>query len=408
MDKVVLCSTVAVCSTLLYAGAAHAAGPGFSGLFAAANNAETVDANPAGMVRLAGTQMTGQGALVIDFSKFKVDEDVTTVEGGNPEDPAPALAPSFYYSHQYNENWWYGFSANIPLGFGANDGREWAGRYYSDEFSLVFISLNPTVAYKVNENLSLGAKLRIMYTDSSVLTQVNNDLTEQGIEDGKLEASAGGVGYGYALNALYSFSDDTRVGLSYNSEISTDMDTTVDFHNVRRPDAVLQRLQSQTIEVGSKVPMVVGAGIYHRLDNDWELTWDAVWVEFSKFGATSVHLEDDTLEAPDGNFNNFFVSSVGVTWPINSRITGAAGGFWMESPVDNADRSFAIAVDEMMGVGAGFTYQLDNGNDYELELNVIDSGSAPIDTGPAPVKGQVAGESKDHYSMVISLAYNWR
>jgi long-chain fatty acid transport protein len=408
MKKVVSCTTLAVVSTLSYSGESHASGPGFSGLFAAANNAETVDANPAGMVRLADTQMTLQGALVQDFSRFKVDEDVTTVEGGNPDKPAPALAPSFYYSHQYNEDWWLGFSVTIPLGFGANNGRQWAGRYYSDEFSLVYVAVNPTVAYKVNDNLSLGAKLRIMYTDSKVLTQVNNDLTDRGLEDGKLEASASGVGFGYALSALYSFTDDTRVGLSYNSQVSTDLDTAVDFHNVRRPDAVIQRLQSQTIEVGSKVPAVVGAGVYHRLDNDWELTWDAIWVEFSKFGATSVHLDEETLEAPDGNFKNFFVSSVGVTWPISSRMRGAAGGFWMESPVDNADRSFAISVDEMMGVGGGYTYRLDDGNDYELELNVIDTGSAPIDTGPSIVKGRVAGESKDHYSLVLSLAYNWR
>ena len=247
-----------------------------------------------------------------------------------------------------------------------------------------------------------------MYTESSVLTQVNNDFLDRGFEDGKLETKADGVGVGYSLHALYAFSDDTRVGFSYNSQISSDLDTTVGFDNARRPAGVIDRLQSQTIDVGSKVPMVAAMGWYHRLDNDWELTWDLMWVEFSKFGATSVQLEEATLNVPDDTFNDFFVSSVGLTWPLDSRMSAAVGAFWMESPVDNANRTFAISLDEMMGVGAGITYKLDNGNDYDLQLNLIDTGSAPIDTGPSPIKGRVAGKSKDHYSLAISLAYNWR
>tara|TARA_R110002049_G_scaffold23490_69_gene82912 strand:+ start:1131 stop:2354 length:1224 start_codon:yes stop_codon:yes gene_type:complete len=402
------CGTTLIVASLFHAAASHASGPGFSGIFATADNAETVAANPAGMVMLEGTQITLQGALIQDFSSFKVNEDDTTVDGGNPQDATPVLAPSLYYSHQYNEDWFLGFSLNIPLGFGANHGRKWAGRYYSDEFSLVYVSLNPAVAYRVNDNLSLGARVRVMYTDSTVQTQVNNSFLGRDYDDGKLETSADGVGFGYSLHALYAFSEDTRVGLSYNSQISTDLDSTVDFSNVRRPAGVIDRLQSQTIEIGSKVPMFAGMGVYHRMDNDWELTLDVLWMQFSKFGATSIELSEATLDVPDDQFNDFFVSSVGLTWPLNSRMSAAVGAFWMESPVDNDKRGFGISLDQMMGVGAGYTYKLDNGDDYELEVNLIDTGSAPIDTGPSLVKGRVVGKSKDHYSLAISLAYNWR
>ncbi len=407
MARCARCATLIV-ATLFHAVSSQASGPGFSGLFATADSAETVGANPAGMVMLEGTQMTLQGALIQDFSTFEVNEQLTTVDGGNPDDATPVLAPSFYYSHQYNADWWFGYSLNIPLGFGSNNGRKWAGRYYTDEFSLVYVSLNPAAAYRVNENLSLGARVRIMYTESSVLTQVNNSFLDRDFEDGKLETKADGVGIGYSLHALYAFSEDTRVGLSYNSQISSDLDTTVDFDNARRPAEIIDRLQSQTIEVGSKVPMVAGMGWYHRMDNDWELTWDLMWVQFSKFGATSVELDEVTLDSPGDIYNDFYVSSAGLSWPLSSRMTASVGAFWMESPVDNADRSFAISVDEMMGIGAGITYQLENGNDYDLQLNLIDTGSAPIDTGPSLVKGRVVGKSKDHYSLAISLAYNWR
>ena len=52
--------------------------------------------NPAGMTRLEGTQMTLNGILAVDFSSFEVDENVTTVDGGNPRDPQVVPGPFFF------------------------------------------------------------------------------------------------------------------------------------------------------------------------------------------------------------------------------------------------------------------------------------------------------------------------
>ena len=76
--------------------------------------------------------------------------------------------------------------------------------------------------------------------------------------------------------------------------------------------------------------------------------------------------------------------------------------------MDEDARSFAISMDEMWGVGAGLTYKLDNGNDLAFSVDVLDTGSAPIDTGRSLTRGRVAGESKDHYSLLLDFTYNWR
>ena len=116
----------------LTAASAHSTRPAFTGLFAKAHSAETVFANPAVMSMLAGTQMSGNQILVVDFSSFEVNENVTTVDGGNPRDSDPSLIPSFFYSRQYQQDWHFGASLNVPTGFGATNGSNWAGRYYSD------------------------------------------------------------------------------------------------------------------------------------------------------------------------------------------------------------------------------------------------------------------------------------
>ena len=393
---------------LLFAAGVQAHGPAFTGVVAKADTAETVFSNPAGMSQLPGRQMTFNGVLINTFSEFKVDESQTTVGGGNPRDSEPSLVPSFYYSTQYQEDWHFGYSLNVPTGFGNTDGPNWAGRYYSDRFSLVYVALSPAVSYDFNEHLSVGANVNIMYSDSSVRTQVNNNLIGDRYEDGKLTVESDGVGVGASLGMLYSFSPDTRIGLTWSSQVNIDMDTNVNFANVRRPQAIIDSLQSQNIEVADNVPMRASAGLYHRMQNDWDFTVDVIWVEFSEFGVTEVQLDENTLNAPEGIYNDFFVATVGMTWPINTRMRGAVGALWVQQPVDDENRGFGIALDEMWGVGAEMTYKLDSGNDIALGVDIIDNGSAPIDSGPSLFKGRVVGESKNHYTMLLDFTYNWR
>lgn len=406
--KPLILPTAITTACLLTAAAAHASGPAFTGLFAKAYDASTVFANPAGMSRLEGTQMTGNGLLIADLSDFEVNENQTTVDGGNPRGSDPTLVPSFFYSHQYKENWHFGYSLNVPTGFGATNGPNWAGRYYSDRFSLIYVALSPAVSYSFSDSFSLGAASRIMYSDSEVRTQVNNNLVGDRFEDGHLTAQADGFGAGFSVSALYSLSPDTRFGLVWNSKVNIDMDAEVDLHNVRRPQEIIDRIQSQTFELADNVPQSVGMGLYHRMPNDWDFTLDALWLEFSDFGVTDVYLEEGTLQVPQGLYNDFWTVTAGTSWPINARMRGSVGILWMEQPVDDANRSFGMDLDEMWGVGAGVTYKLASGNDMELSVDLLDTGSGPIDTGDSPLKGRVVGKSKDHYSLLLDFSFNWR
>jgi long-chain fatty acid transport protein len=152
----------------------HAGGPAFSRLFGAAEDAVTAMTNPAGMTRIEKTQLLTQGILAVNFSRFDVDENRTTTDGGDPRDPAVAAIPSIYYVRPMGEDWRLGLSFSVPAGFGATNGPNWAGRYYSDEFSLVFFALNAMVAYPVTDWLSLGGGISGIYSSAESKTRVPN------------------------------------------------------------------------------------------------------------------------------------------------------------------------------------------------------------------------------------------
>jgi long-chain fatty acid transport protein len=59
----------------------------------------------------------------------------------------------------------------VAAGFGADNGSSWAGRYYSNEFSLAYISLTPSVAYPVNDKLSLGLSVPVTVSNSVTVSR---------------------------------------------------------------------------------------------------------------------------------------------------------------------------------------------------------------------------------------------
>lgn len=387
---------------------AWALGPAFSGLFAKAETAETVYSNPAGMSRLEGIHKSGSLLIAQDLSRFEVDEKRTTTDGGDPRDPQTAFIPAGYYTRQLNDAWTAGVSVNVPTGFGTFSGPSWAGRYYADAFTLVYVSVAPAVSYQLTDQLSVALGGQLMYAGSEIKTRINNDILEPGAPDGRLRAEADGFGYSLSLSALYAFSPDTRVGFSFRSQTDIDMEADIDVRNSVLPDEVIKAVQGETVDIADNVPMILGAGLFHRFDNDWQLTADVLWIEFSQFGVTQVHLEGENINVPQPDYDDFFTYTASLSWPIRPGLRAAVGALYLEKPMEDDARTFGIDLDETWGVGFGVEIERGNGSTLDVNLNILDTGKAPIDTGDSLFKGRVAGEADDHYTIVLETAFHWR
>jgi long-chain fatty acid transport protein len=394
----------------LVSGSAQAGGPAFTRLFAVADSAMTSVMSPAGMTRLDESQLVTQLIYAQSYAEFEVDENRTTTGGGNPRDADPAVIPSVYYVRPFGEDWRLGLSVNVPSGFGAGNGPNWAGRYYSDQFDLVFVSANATVAYPVTDKLSLGWGFSVIYSSSDSNTQVNNPGPTD--VDAKLEMEAEGAAVGYIASAMYEWSERTRFAINWHSETEPDEDVEVDLKRSTLPPEIVDAINRQGDNIDAKIrtPQIVQLGAYHAFDNGWSASLDAMWVEFSRFGLTEVSVDGEDLHAADSAFNDFWVVTAGLAFPLTSRMEGRIGALYMEQPVDDEDRTFSFALDEVYGVGAGIHYTRGNGHSYDLNLSVFDTGDAPVDAGPASVlspRGRVAGENDDPYAVTLEFTYYW-
>lgn len=384
----------------------YAVGPAYSRLNATAESAETAYTNPAGMTRFDQKTTSVDVTFINSFKEFEVDESRTTTSGGGTESGDPVLIPAYYTIRPINEKWRLGFAANLTGGFGADNGSSWAGRYYSNEFSLAFISLTPSVAYPVNDKLSLGFSVPVTISNSLTTSLINNP----GPSDGVLEVESTEAAYSFTLSSLYEFSEKTRAAFIYRAEVDFDTDPDVEIKRSSLPDNVIDNIENviDSLEFNSNQPQSVGLGLFHELDNGWQITVDSVWIDFSEFGVTEISIVGQTVVAPESDFNDIYAFSVGAQLPVKGDTTWRIGALYVSEAVDDEDRTFSFALDRIYGIGVGMHKELGDGNAYNFNVNLLDTGKGPIDTGDDPVRGRVAGESKNHYAISLDYSYYWR
>ncbi len=110
-------------------------------------------------------------------------------------------------------------------------GPSWVGRYYVTDSELSTIRFTPNVAWRINENFSIGGGLDYLGADFLHVAAVNNP--EPTLKDGRLKFDDRDMGLGGNLGLLWEIDQDTRLGLTYKSQVLC-----LSIHRCRRcPDA---------------------------------------------------------------------------------------------------------------------------------------------------------------------------
>ncbi len=154
------------------------AGLANAGSAALATDPSVLMTNPAGISALSGTQVSLNGQAVLGDLGVQRDSgnDFAGNEGGNPLPILPGT--SFFVSHQIDDRNSIGFGMYGNFGLSVKYDDDWAGRYFTQKSTLLGISMQPTYAYKVNDDLSIGIgpRLDVGYYNTEIAIDNNAGL----------------------------------------------------------------------------------------------------------------------------------------------------------------------------------------------------------------------------------------
>ncbi len=390
---------------LVVASGALAAGPhpAMSGM-AAADDASVAGSNPAGMTRFDSRVMHGE--INGFFSDSTWEGRIGTGPEFRTEDSNTTVVPSGNIVMPFKDNWWFGFTI-LGGGFSDEFTEGWPGRYFMEEYELLYISAFPSIATKLTDKLSIAGSLAFTYTSYEQDKAVPN--LDPGAGDGHLNIDTDGSTLGFGLSLLYEFTERTRFGMSYLSELDPELDGTAEFSMLSpTTEAVLDAagLLGARIDVTSRSPQSIIAGIYHEFDNTSAVTFDVAWVDFSEFKLSEMYVNGNQLIESNPIYDDIFAFSVGYSLPVSDGLRIGFGAMYADDMIEDENRTLMLRLDSMWGVGVGIEWQWTDKRALSVTLNYLEIGEAPVRSPDIPLIGSVIGRYTDRQTIWLQIGMN--
>ena len=393
----------------LYEEATPDMGVGGAGRQAAGFDASTASGNPAAMTRLDRSQIEGGILGIYPDSKFNVkNSSFGDNGGGNAGYFSPV--PTLYYVHSVSPDFKLGIGVGSYFGLGLNYSNEWAGKYYVQSASFTTAAINPTIGYKIADWLSVGGGVSVVQGKLTERVAVNT-LLEPG--DGRLKYDASDVGYGYNLGVLFELSPQTRVGVTYVSQVNLDFKDDLRFKNMEGTllGAALNAsgLLDAQLKINVTIPAQLSLGAYQAITDKLALVGTVNWQNWSKFGEPEIAVADSITVTANLDYQDTYHAGIGVYYRVADPWLLMAGFGYDTSPTSSSsDRSPVLPLGATFRYAAGVQYDWNKDFSVGAAYTLLDAGSAKVNKTGGPLKGDLEGEYDTNFIHAFNLNFVYR
>ena len=327
--------------------------------------------NPAGITQLPGTQLMYGGSIAYLDSTFRSS---TTGESTQLQDQFP-LVPHFYVTHrfkQWDERLSLGLGVYTPFGLVVDWPDNWQGRFDSILARFRATIINPTVAYRVMDDLSVAAGFR--YANVAAEFQQKFDVGNGESKARVYDATANPIGWNVGL--LYKLPERyaTSVGLQFRSELEAKLNGSAEFSG---PASAL--FANTNAYSKFTMPPQLVLGVSTKIIPRWTINADAEWEGWSTIGTIPIHFEStpgsalpqqmldkagctNQQAAPQAGcrlWKNSYVLRIGTEYAATDRVALRAGYFFDKSPIPDNTFEANIPNANLYALTTGFGYKWD-------------------------------------------------
>jgi len=334
----------------------------YAGSAAVAENASTIYYNPAGMTQLQEREISG-GISAVDpsFNFHNKDSNVGALgnsgEGGNAG--GWSFIPNGYASWALNKDLYVGVGIGAPFGLKTEYDDRWLGAAQATMFEIKTLNINPSVAYRLNDTVSLGAGVNWQRLEAQYSRQA-------GIYAGMYSLSVGSVDFsrvkstmqleddawGWNVGALFTLSPATKLGVSYRSEVKYHTKGDVVLSNDGSPlgaksMAVLLAGGAQSqLNADLTMPSTFILSVAQKLDDRWEMLGDVTRTGWSSIPKVDImRTSGDKAQTLDTDFRDAWRVALGANYQYNDAWKLKFGVAYDQTPVKRAETRLASLPD---------------------------------------------------------------
>jgi len=337
--------------------------------------------NPAGMTKLDGTRLFLGGTYITRDSTVQIGPY------GTPMKRQSFLIPAFYATHALTDRASLGLATTTEYGMGTKFPTDWPGRWSNIETSILSVSISPTFAYAVLDNLSLGAGPRFMYFDFANERNVGVPL----------ELSGDSWGYGGVFSLLWDIVPDLSFGLVYRTGVKQEISG-----RARAPIPALYGPGGGTLHL----PAATTGGLNWQATEKLNLGVSATFTQWSSYD--KLHIRINNAGDPDQkSWKNVWRFGAGGTYALTDAFNVMAGYVYDMDPINAKHTDYMLPPGDRHILGTGFSYAFSDNWEFSLGYSFIYMETR-FRNVHAPTGASVPSKFKDSNAHMVSTAVSYK
>lgn len=338
-----------------------------AGYAAEANDASTSFYNPAGIPRIKNQQAVFGGVGIMSDFKYTGTIGVNSIFAGAPRAVTAqggnfGFVPSLHYVAPISDTIGFGLSVTAPFGLKTTYGRSTILQYAATTTGLTVVDISPALGIQLTDKASIGFGLDIqrMYAEFDQVGGLGfPTINGEGIN------KASDTGYGSHFGALYQFSEKTRVGISYHTQVVHHLNGTSRFIG-DLPVTLFGHELSSHAYANIRMPGYTALSVFHKVQPKVALMASVIYTEWNYLktlqlnGVSGIQgilpSSNITVIVPE-HYRNTWNVSVGANYYPSDQYTLRCGMGFDQTPTRDAYRNVALPDNNRVVLAVGGHYQ---------------------------------------------------
>ncbi len=294
-------------------------------------DASSVFFNPGGLCFTPNSLSVGGNLLMPRIQFLDGPTQTTTNAVANNGTPF-----SIYANYGITKKLSFGLGAYSPYGSKVEYPAAWTGRFALTSISLQAIYLQPTLSYKINDNIGVGAGF--IYGTGKVNLQRDLDLLNANGKYANLELDGAAKGMGAKFGVYYQ-KNKFSGSLNYQTLVNMKAENkSAIFNNV--PVAASASIPAtNTFTTTLPLPGELTLGLGYKINKKLTVVADYILTQWSVYDTLGIDFGTNTTALADSRsarmYKNTSTVRIGGSYMINNKITARAGAFYDQTPIQD-------------------------------------------------------------------------
>ena len=321
-------------------------GNAYAGSAAVAENAGTIFFNPAGMTQLQAREASFGVAAVRPSFEFSDKGSQSGVLSGNGDDAGGwAALPNAYLSWALNKDLYVGVGLSAPFGLVTDYDESWVGGAQSLNFEIKTYNINPSIAYRVNDKLSLGAGLNWQRAEAEYERIA---AVAPGLATTFATLDVDSDAWGWNIGVLFTPSPSMKIGVSYRSKIEHELEGDLKLKGTLA--GAVPQTTSGKARADVDLPDTLILSAAQQLDERWEMLGDLSWTGWSNIKKVDIDrrsgpLSGVTVQTLNTDYRDSWRVALGANYKLNDAWKLKFGVAYDQAPVRGRDRRLVALPD---------------------------------------------------------------